>query len=329
MVLPHLVSPGLMSLTFLANYQQRIWVVVGPFALVLSGFAVASYVAWDTAVFVQFASTSALVGTLLLQSALPPYLLASWLYLYRETLRLEKLTRGIADDEASTRLLEKVSSLRSSAFLTVLFAVLWGLHQNDELFLHIVTGNDFGLGDLSILFGNLMIWLCVGFLVAWRVPVSLALRHYGRSLQIDLYALEIALPVTYLAAKDVLIIAGAMSFMALQSLDAEFRWVNYEGGFIVGIPVAIALLLTPLTGIRANVTACKRSRLEEISAQIAATDRSDMVTIELLQAHADRIRRLSNWSIDLRVAARIVGYVVIAPIAWVGAALVENLVDKF
>lgn len=72
MVLPHLVSPGLMSLTFLANYQQRIWVVVGPFALVLSGFAVASYVAWDTAVFVQFASTSALVGTLLLQSALPP-----------------------------------------------------------------------------------------------------------------------------------------------------------------------------------------------------------------------------------------------------------------
>lgn len=148
-------------------------------------------------------------------------------------------------------------------------------------------------------------------------------------LQIDLYALEIALPVTYLAAKDVLIIAGAMSFMALQSLDAEFRWVNYEGGFIVGIPVAIALLLTPLTGIRANVRACKRSRLEEISAQIAATDRSDMVTIELLQAHADRIRRLSNWSIDLRVAARIVGYVVIAPIAWVGAALVENLVDKF
>lgn len=329
MVFPDLVPARLMSLAFVANYPGRIGRIVGLFFVLLAALAIGSYLSWDSVRFLHFPSAPNLIGTLLLQCALPPYLLASWLYLYRETIRLEEITREMADPGSSARLLEKVSTLPLSAFVVIFLAVVWGVLQNREVFLYIVGGNEFGVLDISVLLGNAMIWLCVGFLIAWRIPVSLALRRYSRSLQIDLYATDKVLPVTYLAAKDVLIIAGAMSFMAFQSLDAEFRWVNYEAGFIVGIPAAIILLMTPLSGIRANLIARKRARLQEISDRIGATTRTDMVTIELLEAHADRIQRISNWSIDLRVAARILGYGVIAPIAWVGAALVENLVDTF
>ena len=48
--------------------------------------------------------------------------------------------------------------------------------------------------------------------------------------------------------------------------------------------------------------------------------------LESLTSHIDRIRGMSSWPVDVGLAARVFGYVIIPPLAWVGAALVENLI---
>lgn len=65
---------------------------------------------------------------------------------------------GLADDEASARRLEKVSSLHPEPCLTVLFVVLWGVYQNDA----VVTADDSGL------WGSVYsAWRCNDLVVCW------------------------------------------------------------------------------------------------------------------------------------------------------------------
>ena len=55
----------------------------------------------------------------------------------------------------------------------------------------------------------------------------------------------------------------------------------------------------------------------------------DLVRMEALLSHRDRIADLSTWPLDVKLASRIALYVVLPPIAWSAAALVEVLIERF
>ena len=54
-----------------------------------------------------------------------------------------------------------------------------------------------------------------------------------------------------------------------------------------------------------------------------------LTQIELLMQHRDRIQHMSAWPIDFSIASRLILYIVIPPLAWLGAAIVEVGLDKF
>jgi hypothetical protein len=58
------------------------------------------------------------------------------------------------------------------------------------------------------------------------------------------------------------------------------------------------------------------------------TDRHDFATLETITAHIDRVRAMPNWPIDVQTVTRVFAYVIIPPLAWVGAALVENFINS-
>ena len=47
-----------------------------------------------------------------------------------------------------------------------------------------------------------------------------------------------------------------------------------------------------------------------------------------MTAHIDRVNSIPNWPIDVQLITRIFVYVVIAPLAWVCAALVEKMIES-
>ena len=227
------------------------------------------------------------------------------------------------------RLRSQAGSLGLWSIVVVLIAVGYGFYQNIFAIKKMWAGEPYTVLDVGVVLGNVFIWLCIGLFASWRVPVSMALRRFGAGLDVDLYQPERLTPLANLATKDVLIVAGAMAFMPLQALDAEFRWVNYQAGLIVGIPIAVLLLFTPLSGIRQALIRSKSARLAELTEMIEQTSREDVAQLEMLSSHRARVKSISNWAVDFGLATKIFAYAVIAPLAWVGAALVENLVDQF
>ena len=120
-----------------------------------------------------------------------------------------------------------------------------------------------------------------------------------------------------------------MAFMPLQSLDASLDLDNYLPGMSVGIPAAASLFLLPLWGARRNIMGRKAERLAELYAEQDKVARTEIAQLEPLSAHIERVKGIPNWPIDVQLISRIFVYVVIAPLAWVCAALVEQVIESF
>jgi len=70
-------------------------------------------------------------------------------------------------------------------------------------------------------------------------------------------------------------------------------------------------------------------KVEAMQMLIDNADHDDLVGMEALLSHRDRIAESVTWPIDVKLASRIALYVVLPPIAWSAAAMVEMLIERF
>ncbi|TNF87257.1 MAG: hypothetical protein EP301_07110 [Gammaproteobacteria bacterium] len=274
-------------------------------------------------------SVAQFVGTLALFSVLPPYFLCMVIV---QRLRTEASLAEMADllePVSVARVQGRVAGMHRGGWFVILFGAVFGALQNEESIRQIVASGTLNAVDLTFVVANCFVWSTVAFVLSWRLPISMALSRMGARMKVDVYRLDRLRPLARIATLDILVVAGAMAFMPLQSLAAEFRVYNYNYGILVGIHSAIVLFLLPLWGVHGNVRDRKAERIAALQAKLEMADRDDVAAVEVLIAHIDRLHGLSNWPVDLRLATRIFAYVIIPPLAWVGAALVENLVDRF
>lgn len=289
-----------------------------------------AYVSVDQSLGIEFFDSHIrLLGSLTMMGLIPGYLIAAMAWLMRQSATTLDRLAPISEPQVLALARQRLTHIAWPAWLLIVIGAAFGIQQNEGMLGTMLQRDAFTLLDVLVVFGNAVLWGCVALLIGWRVPALLALRRVAASLNVDTYTLADTRPLTRLATLDVLIIAGAMAFMPLQSLDAEFRWYNYEAGLYIGIVTVTAFFLIPLTGLRGNLARLKAHRVQELEAHLATIDRADIAALEATSAHLERVRAISTWGLDLALIARIVGYAVIAPMAWVGAALVENLVDSF
>ncbi len=274
-----------------------------------------------------FQSDLHLIGTLAMMSVQPAYLLSCLLFMYRQTLTTLEALRPIAPAALVDETLAAAKAIPPVCALTIPLGVVFGLYQNAHIFDAVDWATQITARDYGILLGNTIIWSSVALVLTWVVPTMLRLSRLGAALTVDLYQLHKTRPLPMLATKFVLIVAGALAFMPLQSLDAEFRWVNYQAGLTIGLPAAALLFVVPIWGLRAAIKQQRSERLSELEREMAGMNRSDTVRLEAVAAHIARIQAMPNWPVDVALVLRILGYVIIAPLAWVGAALVEGLID--
>ena len=244
-----------------------------------------------------------LIGTLLMFTLLPTYLLAMMMVQWRGTMRaviaLEASTVSANDNH------EWLQRYHPQALVVVLVGVGFGLSQNWASTSAMLSGTPFIALDVAIVVGNCVLWAVVAFVLSWRVPVSARLSRFGEQLNVDLYQLHLLKPLSRVATTDVLLAMGAMALMPLQSLDAEFRIYNYRDGMFVGIGAAVILFVLPLTGVRRKIAQLKAARLETLRAEFGQIPRSDVPRLEVLSAHIDRVRTTPTWPIDLQLVARV------------------------
>lgn len=326
-----------MTATFSNTLTQRLYkialqgnVLLLPLAMitVLGAIFIAAWLSTESGFLLVEMSNGQIIGTCTMFVLSPGYLLLMMQLQMRHTDRALEELQPIATPAQLQPVRERMLRPGGIVLLAFVGGAIFGVTQNWEVLVKMIQLMRFPALDLVFTLGNALLWAMVGLLLSWRIPVSGLLSDLGRQLPVDLYRLERVRPLARLATTDVLVVAGAMAFMPLQSLDAEFRIWNYQWGILIGVPAAILLFLLPLWGIRERIKQAKAERMVVLHQHIAKHDRADVVALEALIAHADRIRSLPNWPLDLNLVTRIFAYVIIPPAAWVAAALVENAIDR-
>lgn len=269
-----------------------------------------------------------IVGTVSLFVLLPAYLI--WLIPVMQR-RTEECIQELAEI-ARPEDVEAVrqNSLRISGVIWpgMLAGIAFGVSQNPIFIEQMRVSGVYQFLDVAFVVGATGLWVVVAFLLSWRLPTSRALSRLGEGIDLDLYRLDRVQPLARVATTDILVVVGAMAFSALQSLDAEFRFGNYMPTVFVGVPAAVVLFCLPLWGVHRNMQRTKQQRLAVLRARMDGIDRDDIAQLEPLTAHIERVRTTPTWPVDLEILARVFGYVIIPPLAWVAAALVENFIDR-
>lgn len=283
----------------------------------------------------QYANTPRqILGMALMLTLLPAYIpLAAWLGQRRSLALAEELRPQLPDPSAADAVHEAVrSGLRRHWAKALALGIAMGLLNTNPL--EALRDPAPGLA-IALSLGQMVLWSLVGLLFAVRVPVSSAFRRLAEVVPLDVLRPEQQKPISQAGLTDIAIIAGALLLTPLQSLDAEFRWFNYQFGLLIALPSAAFLLLWPLQPIHRRNRADRDRRLVAIDRQLAelagvppATPEAS-ARLETLLAHRDRLRAVRTWPLSTGLISRVLLYLVIPPLAWAGAAVVERMVDRF
>lgn len=279
-------------------------------------------------VFVDYGmSPRQILGTSLLFCILPGYVLCVQFYAWRvardTVIEFAPLTPAHAQGHAAAAL------ARPGWWMlpVVVLGALLGTHDFSELDWLLTIGDEVGF-DLWFRAMAMTGWAFVFWLLCWRSYCAHAMYRLGEKLNIDVYQLDglnrfVRLPLLHL-----LIIVGAFVLMPLQSLDFQVRWINYRSGVSVGLLALLLFVAPPIWGLHKNMRDRIAERITQLQSLVNDCDRENFPRLALLIEHRETVRDFTSWPLDVGLVGKLLLYLIIPPLAWVAAALVERLVDK-
>ena len=272
-----------------------------------------------------FSSQAHLIGMMLLMTLMPMWLLGCFVVTQRHSLAMaRRLDAGLAESILNFPRRQVVVGFGGGLAYALAFNV--PLHQIDL----VLAGNG---AMISVFIGQLVVWVCVGFLLSIRLYVGRLFYHLGKTIKISIFEQSPLEPFARVGMLDVVIVVGGLAIAVVQSIDAQFRMENYATAFLVAIPAGTALLIRPMWSLHRRLAERKKYLLEEVCLQLeTASEKSstaDMAVLESLLQRRDRIKAVNTWPLDVAIWRRLFFYVLIPPLAWSGAALVEVVIDKF
>lgn len=275
-------------------------------------------------------SRTEVIGMTLMLLLLPPYFVMTSIVVRRYSLGLlEQLRPSIPDDEDLLHARHAITDGWRAWPIGVAIGI--GLASFNTSIFEAVAAPTARSVTIALSLGQSTIWIVIGVVLVMRFRVARAFRRLGRSVDFELFALGRLKPVARSALADVVVVAGALAFSPLQALDAEFRWYNFHFGIGLAILSIAVLLVWPLWPLHRRIHEAKTQRLAEIDARVfeatAPSTTEEIVRLESLLAHRDRIAMVGTWLISIDLVWRFVLYLVIPPLAWVAAAIVERGVD--
>jgi len=244
----------------------------------------------------------------------------------------QQLTCAASELAASRKSLSYAS--RRYAFIVILVALLLAtIHV-----LLIYNGLDELWEDLKTptaspgIIGTYLMWLLVMSVISafirnantytWLIENHLPIKLFTSDYR----------SINRLASLPALCMAGIQILFPLLSLDAIFDGDAVLPGVAITLSVTCYVFFRPVLAIRKRIRQEKEALLERLDDEIAGRQHSEDVIENLGQLQAALVgkmylERIADWPINLSGFARWFVFIVIPPATWVGAALIENVVD--
>ena len=256
----------------------------------------------------------------LLYAIVPGYWLAASKLIQSRTQHAYQALRSPADKNSGATGI-KPAALAAGAVIGFIYGA-WDMSASKG------PGIEYVVLEWCLRFGNGFVWLCSGMLFAWRMTHARRLYRLGQQVEVDPLNLTRLRPLGSMATTDVLIIMGAMALTPLQSMSSDFIFADYRVAFAVGIAASLIFLIVPQLGIHQQARRAKQDRLQRLQTQIDAADPEAYASMETLLSHRDRLQQAPTWPTDTKGFGRAIFYLVVPPLAWVGAAFVERGIDQ-
>jgi hypothetical protein len=117
------------------------------------------------------------------------------------------------------------------------------------------------------------------------------------------------------------------------SIEAGLNPMAYIPGLLAtGVPMLLLAAL-PVWPVHRRIAAARRHALQEVNACIATLPPADpaapetLVDLAPLLGYRRELLEVSEWPFDVGVVTRLGLYLIIPPLTWVGAALIEHVVE--
>lgn len=227
------------------------------------------------------------------------------------------------------------------------------------LFLQLLSGVLLGLAHLSFIRGSVTQMLVevltdftalvstLGTVLVWTVMVTVTsmlvqqavvfARLGAQEVKISLLNTQALLPFGRVAIYSSLAIIGALALFPLMGIDSQLLAEEGLPGAIVQSISLLVLFVIPVWPVHRRLSALKAKalisiaeRLEDCQGEGGCSDPTseEMAELAPILAYRREITHLSTWPFDVSSVTRLVLYLVIVPLTWAGAALIERLVDS-
>ncbi len=187
--------------------------------------------------------------------------------------------------------------------------------------------------SMELLIGNFFLWTMVSIVLFFLFLEGIFFHNLGKAVPIDLYRLDDLNGFGRMSLGGFLLVMGALALSTVQSIDQEFSWQRYQQALLVSIPAAIGLTLIPSWSLHRRLRQHKSNLLAKIDEELllvsASLEDQALVRMNNLYSRRAIVNNFRTWPMDFSTISRFVLYVFIPPVAWIGAALMELLLDSY
>ena len=179
---------------------------------------------------------------------------------------------------------------------------------------------------------TMTVWLVMTVVLAGLMDNAIVFARIARQSVVDLLNTAALTPFARVAVSSTLAVIGAQASFPLMLISGSASPSTYIPGLIATCGPMFVLFLLPVWPIHRAIAVAKRERLRELNHAISQAPVPDLAKPKTLKrlspllALRREIQQVSEWPFDTSVVSRLGLYLIIPPLTWVGAALIENLV---
>lgn len=216
-------------------------------------------------------------------------------------------------------------------FITVL-AGGFGAAIAHNLAIAFRNGFERDLSDgLAIMAGGTLTWVVLTLVIFALIDNARLFHRLARRVRLNPLSPERLHPFALVAVLSTLALVGAQAAFPILIFDATDA-ISFIPGLIATMVPMFVLAVLPVWPLHVRLQAAKRELLAGVNARIALASApgsaaGDIVTLAPLLTWRREVVALPDWPFDTGIFGRLVLYLIIPPLTWVGAALIQHIVE--
>lgn len=224
---------------------------------------------------------------------------------------------------------------------------------------HLLTGISFGIAHLSYLRGSvpevfveatksvegfastlgaILVWLVMTSVISMLIQQTVQFAQLGaNNVRISLLNPRTLLPFARVSISSSLAVIGALALFPLMSIESGVNLAESLPGAIAALIPLMVIFIIPVWPVHKRLARMKELEMADLDKRIddhtgtesnLASNPDLIEKITPLINYRREISEVSTWPFDTGVMTRLSFYLIIPPVTWAGAALIENLVDS-